>query len=55
MRDHFSSVKAPSRYEFAVAREFFQELGEPFHVIVALEAADKSNLLRARQVNMNEK
>ncbi|KJH46538.1 patched family protein [Dictyocaulus viviparus] len=46
VRDHFSASDSPSRYEFAVAREFFQELGSPFHVVVALKAADGGNILR---------
>jgi hypothetical protein len=48
VRDHFSAVNSPSRYEFAVAREFFQELGSPFHVVVAMEAADGGNILRPK-------
>lgn len=28
VRDHFSADNSPSRYEFAVALEFFRELGE---------------------------
>ncbi|KAI1729686.1 patched family domain-containing protein [Ditylenchus destructor] len=46
VRDHFSAENSPSRYEFAVAREFFKELGSPFHVVVAMEAADRGSLLR---------
>ena len=42
----FSASNSPSRYEFAVAREFFQELGSPFHVVVAMKAADEGSLLR---------
>lgn len=42
----FSATNSPSRYEFAVAREFFQELGSPFHVVVAMKAADGGSLLR---------
>ncbi|KAK6035261.1 hypothetical protein COOONC_27226 [Cooperia oncophora] len=42
---------SPSRYEFAVAREFFQELGSPFHVVVALKAADEGNLLRPKYID----
>ncbi|KAK6031882.1 patched family protein, partial [Ostertagia ostertagi] len=46
-----SASDSPSRYEFAVAREFFQELGSPFHVVVALKAADEGNLLRPRYID----
>ncbi|KAI6185049.1 Ptr-18 [Aphelenchoides bicaudatus] len=46
VRDHFSADNSPSRYEFAVALEFFRELGSPFHVIVAMLAADGGSLLR---------
>ncbi|CAJ0584169.1 unnamed protein product, partial [Mesorhabditis spiculigera] len=46
VREHFSATNSPSRYEFAVAREFFQDQGMPFHVVVALEAADKGSILR---------
>nr|CDJ96693.1 Patched domain containing protein [Haemonchus contortus] len=51
VRDHFSAADSPSRYEFAVAREFFQELGSPFHVVVALKAADEGNLLRPKYID----
>ncbi len=44
MREHFSAENSPSRYEFAVAREFFKELGSPFHTVVAMQAADGGNL-----------
>uniref|UniRef100_A0A1I8BWD5 Uncharacterized protein n=1 Tax=Meloidogyne hapla TaxID=6305 RepID=A0A1I8BWD5_MELHA len=37
---------APSRYEYNVAREFFQELGGLFHLVVAMQASDGGNLLR---------
>ncbi|KAK6734551.1 hypothetical protein RB195_018002 [Necator americanus] len=50
VRDHFSAADSPSRYEFAVAREFFQELGSPFHVVVALKAADEGNILRPKYI-----
>ncbi|CAJ0959646.1 unnamed protein product, partial [Mesorhabditis belari] len=46
VREHFSATNSPSRYEFAVAREFFQDMGMPFHVVVALQAADKGSILR---------
>ncbi|GMR36306.1 hypothetical protein PMAYCL1PPCAC_06501 [Pristionchus mayeri] len=46
VRDHFSASTSPSLKEFAIAREFFEELGSPFHMVVALQAADKGNLLR---------
>ncbi|KHJ99684.1 hypothetical protein OESDEN_00338 [Oesophagostomum dentatum] len=51
VRDHFSASDSPSRYEFAVAREFFQELGSPFHVVVALKAADEGNILRPKYID----
>uniref|UniRef100_A0A914EHS8 SSD domain-containing protein n=1 Tax=Acrobeloides nanus TaxID=290746 RepID=A0A914EHS8_9BILA len=51
VRDHFSAVNSPSRYEFAVAREFFRELGSPFHVVVAMEAADGGNILRPKYID----
>ncbi|KAJ1367229.1 hypothetical protein KIN20_028093 [Parelaphostrongylus tenuis] len=54
VRDHFSASDSPSRYEFAVAREFFQELGSPFHVVVALKASDGGNILRANVFEMIE-
>ena len=44
----FSADNSPSRYEFLVAREFFQEIGGLFHVVVAIEAADGGSLLRPR-------
>ncbi|CAI4228550.1 unnamed protein product [Auanema sp. JU1783] len=46
VRDHFSATDSPSRYEYAVAREFFQELGSPFHVVVAMRSSDEGNILR---------
>uniref|UniRef100_A0A0K0DI86 IRK_C domain-containing protein n=1 Tax=Angiostrongylus cantonensis TaxID=6313 RepID=A0A0K0DI86_ANGCA len=51
VRDHFSASDSPSRYEFAVAREFFQELGSPFHVVVALKASDEGNILRPNYID----
>ncbi|EPB70340.1 patched family protein [Ancylostoma ceylanicum] len=48
---HCSAADSPSRYEFAVAREFFQELGSPFHVVVALKAADEGNILRPKYID----
>ncbi|VDL69962.1 unnamed protein product [Nippostrongylus brasiliensis] len=51
VRDHFSASDSPSRYEFAVAREFFQELGSPFHVVVALKASDEGNILRPKYID----
>uniref|UniRef100_A0A1I8AFV1 SSD domain-containing protein n=1 Tax=Steinernema glaseri TaxID=37863 RepID=A0A1I8AFV1_9BILA len=50
VRDHFSASDSPSRYEFRVAREFFQELGSPFHVVVAMKAADGGSLLRPKYI-----
>uniref|UniRef100_A0AC35U7S7 SSD domain-containing protein n=1 Tax=Rhabditophanes sp. KR3021 TaxID=114890 RepID=A0AC35U7S7_9BILA len=46
VRDHFSADDSPSRKEFAIAREFFKELGKPFHVVVALQADDGGDTLR---------
>jgi hypothetical protein len=51
VRDHFSADNSPSRYEFAVALEFFQELGSPFHVIVAMLAADGGSVLRPQYID----
>ncbi|CAB3411292.1 unnamed protein product [Caenorhabditis bovis] len=48
VRDHFSAENSPSRYEYRVAREFFQELGSPFHVVVAMQATDGGSLLRPK-------
>lgn len=48
VRDHFSADNSPSRYEFAIAREFFKELGQPFHVVVAMQATDGGSLLRPK-------
>ncbi|CAD5214727.1 unnamed protein product [Bursaphelenchus xylophilus] len=46
VRDHFSADNSPSRFEFKVALEFFKELGQPFHVIVAMLATDRGSILR---------
>lgn len=51
VRDHFSATNSPSRYEYRVAREFFQELGSPFHVVVAMQAADGGSLLRPKYID----
>ncbi|KAI6195873.1 Protein CBR-PTR-18 [Aphelenchoides besseyi] len=51
VRDHFSADNSPSRYEFAVALEFFRELGSPFHVIVAMLAADGGSVLRPQYID----
>ncbi|KAI6230262.1 SSD domain-containing protein [Aphelenchoides fujianensis] len=51
VRDHFSADNSPSRYEFAVALEFFRELGSPFHVIVAMLATDGGSLLRPQYID----
>ncbi|CAD6191482.1 unnamed protein product [Caenorhabditis auriculariae] len=51
VRDHFSASTSPSRYEFRVAREFFQELGSPFHVVVAMKTADDGNILRKNYID----
>jgi hypothetical protein len=37
VRDHFSADNSPSRYEFAVALEFFRELGEFFNFKLTLK------------------
>ncbi|KAK0396036.1 hypothetical protein QR680_001538 [Steinernema hermaphroditum] len=50
VRDHFSASDSPSRYEFRVAREFFEELGSPFHVVVAMQATDGGSLLRPKYI-----
>ncbi|VDM52437.1 unnamed protein product [Angiostrongylus costaricensis] len=50
-KPHCSASDSPSRYEFAVAREFFQELGSPFHVVVALKASDEGNILRPNYID----
>ncbi|CAL2033165.1 unnamed protein product [Caenorhabditis brenneri] len=51
VRDHFSASNSPSRYEYKVAREFFQELGSPFHVVVAMQATDGGSLLRPKYID----
>ncbi|CAD5210926.1 unnamed protein product [Bursaphelenchus okinawaensis] len=51
VRDHFSADNSPSRYEFKVALEFFQELGSPFHVIVAMLATDGGSILRPNYID----
>lgn len=48
VRDHFSADNSPSRYEFAIALEFFKQLGSPFHVVVAMQAKDDGSLLRPK-------
>ncbi|TMS35729.1 hypothetical protein L596_003063 [Steinernema carpocapsae] len=50
VRDHFSASDSPSRYEFRVAREFFEELGSPFHVVVAMKTTDGGSLLRPKYI-----
>uniref|UniRef100_F1KSQ4 Patched domain-containing protein 3 n=1 Tax=Ascaris suum TaxID=6253 RepID=F1KSQ4_ASCSU len=44
--EHFTPDNSPSRYEYAVTREFFRDYGSPFHVVVAMKAADGDSLLR---------
>uniref|UniRef100_A0A915A5H4 Secreted protein n=2 Tax=Parascaris univalens TaxID=6257 RepID=A0A915A5H4_PARUN len=44
--EHFTPDNSPSRYEYAVTREFFRDYGSPFHVVVAMKAADGGSLLR---------
>uniref|UniRef100_A0A7E4VBG7 SSD domain-containing protein n=1 Tax=Panagrellus redivivus TaxID=6233 RepID=A0A7E4VBG7_PANRE len=51
VRDHFSADNSPSRYEFAVALEFFKQLGSPFHVVVAMQAKDGGSLLRPKYID----
>ncbi|KAI1728809.1 patched family domain-containing protein [Ditylenchus destructor] len=51
IRDDFSADHSPSRHEFAVAREFFKELGSPFHVVVVMVAADRGNILRKSYID----
>ncbi|KAE9552519.1 hypothetical protein FO519_004261 [Halicephalobus sp. NKZ332] len=51
VRDHFSAEDSPSRYEFAVALEFFKQLGSPFHVVVAMQAKDGESLLRPKYID----
>uniref|UniRef100_A0A915DSS0 SSD domain-containing protein n=1 Tax=Ditylenchus dipsaci TaxID=166011 RepID=A0A915DSS0_9BILA len=51
VRDDFNSDNSPSRYEFAVAQEFFQELGRPFHVVVSVVSADGGNILRPGHID----
>lgn len=50
MRDDFSADDSPSLYEYAVTRDFFRDSGAPFHVVVAMKAADDGSLLRAELV-----
>uniref|UniRef100_A0A0M3J7F6 Dolichyl-diphosphooligosaccharide--protein glycosyltransferase subunit 2 n=1 Tax=Anisakis simplex TaxID=6269 RepID=A0A0M3J7F6_ANISI len=44
--DQFTPAGSPSRYEYSVTREFFKDSGSPFHVVVAMQAADGGSLLR---------
>uniref|UniRef100_A0A915A7B0 Secreted protein n=1 Tax=Parascaris univalens TaxID=6257 RepID=A0A915A7B0_PARUN len=48
--EHFTPDNSPSRYEYAVTREFFRDYGSPFHVVVAMKAADGGSLLRPEYV-----
>ncbi|KHN88590.1 Patched domain-containing protein 3 [Toxocara canis] len=49
--EHFTPDSSPSRYEYAVTREFFRDFGSPFHVVVAMRAADGGSLLRPEHLD----
>ncbi|MFH4984810.1 hypothetical protein AB6A40_011519 [Gnathostoma spinigerum] len=51
VREHFSADDSPSRYEYAVGRDFFKEFGDPFHVVVAMQANDGGSLLRPQYLD----
>lgn len=46
VREDFSAINAPSRYEYAVTQDFFKNFGSPFHLVVVFEAMDGGSLLR---------
>lgn len=46
VREHFSADNSPSRYEYAVSQDFSKDFGDPFHVVVAMQASDGGSLLR---------
>ncbi|CAG9540908.1 unnamed protein product [Cercopithifilaria johnstoni] len=46
VREDFSADDSPSRYEYAVTEDFFRSFGSPFHLVVAMKAADDGSLLR---------
>ncbi|VDK86837.1 unnamed protein product [Litomosoides sigmodontis] len=48
VREDFSADDSPSRYEYAVTEDFFRNFGSPFHVVVAMKAADDGSLLRPK-------
>ncbi|VDN86963.1 unnamed protein product [Brugia pahangi] len=51
VREDFSADDSPSRYEYAVTEDFFRNFGSPFHVVVAMKAADGGSLLRPKYLD----
>lgn len=48
VREHYSADNSPSRYEYAVQQDFSKDFGDPFHVVVGMQAADGGSLLRPK-------
>lgn len=46
VREQFSADSSLSRIEYAAAREFFQEQGSPFYLVIGIQAGDGGSLLR---------
>uniref|UniRef100_A0A914V6Z4 Uncharacterized protein n=1 Tax=Plectus sambesii TaxID=2011161 RepID=A0A914V6Z4_9BILA len=46
VRQQFSADNSLSRTEYTVAREFFQEQGSPFYLVIGIRAGDGGSLLR---------